>query len=212
MDTSIEGWRRCAVEYLEFWCSTDRQLVRDFSTEVTCAKLADLFSPKKYKVARTVRGRGPTKYAPFARMLNSLREVAVTGESVPTMVEQACCDMSKVYGKLLPSAISKALWMIKGHPVVIYDRLATGGLRKIGYPFGGLYQPYFAAWFTFFGKPDTKSHLDDVTAWIPASPGARKLIETRQIGDVELRDLAACPRFRNRVLDVWLFHKGESSR
>jgi|SRR5580658_774634 hypothetical protein len=98
MDHQAEGWRRCAIEYLEFWCSTDRRLVRDFSTEVTCAKLADLFSPKKYKVARTVPGHGPEKYEPFARMLNSLRDIAATRESVPAMVEQACCDMSKVYG------------------------------------------------------------------------------------------------------------------
>lgn len=212
MDASTEGWRRCAIEYLEFWCSIDRQLVRDFSTEITCTKLADLFSPKKYKVARTVRGHGPEKYVPFAQMLNALRDVAATRESVPAIVEQACCDASKLYGKLLPSAISKALWMMKGHPVVIYDRLATKGLRRTGYPFGGLYQPYFAAWFGFFDKPDTKAILDDVTAWIPSSPDARKLVEMGQIGGIELMDLAACPRFRNRVLDVWLFNKGSSSR
>lgn len=212
MDHEIEGWRRSAIDYLEFWCSTDRRLVADLSAEVTCAKLADVFSPKKYKVARTVPGHGPEKYAPFAQMLNALREVAATRESVPAMVEQACCDMSKPYGKLLPSAISKALWMMKGHPVVIYDRLAMGGLRKVGFPFGGLYQPYFTAWLTFFDKPDTKAILDDVTAWIPTSQDAQKLVEMQRISDAELRNLAACPRFRNRVLDVWLFNKGSSSR
>jgi|HubBroStandDraft_1064217.scaffolds.fasta_scaffold25339_2 hypothetical protein len=98
--------------------------------------------------------------------------------------------------------------MMKGHPVVIYDRLAKGGLRKIGYSFGGLYQPYFTAWFTFFNKPDTKAILDDVIAWVPTSPGALKLIELRQIGDAELKALADSPRFRNRVLDVWLMYKG----
>jgi hypothetical protein len=206
-DVSIEDWRRYATEYLEFWCSTDRQLVRDFSSEITCAKLADLFSPKKYKVARTVPGNGPEKYKPLVQKLNSLRDKEATRESVPAMVEKLCHDMSVVYGNFLPSAISKALWMMKGHPVVVYDRFAKGGLRNIGYVFGGLYQPYFDSWFTFFDKAETQAILEDVIAWIPKSSGAQKLIAMRKIGDGELKDLVGSPRFRNRVVDIWLMYQ-----
>ena len=207
MGTKIEEWRKCGAEYLDWWCATDRQLIADFSSATTCAKLADLCSPVKYKVARTVPGYGPQKYEPFTRVLNSLHDVPVTKESAPIIVEEACKKLLEVYGKLIPSAISKALWMMKGHPIVVYDRLARGGLRKIGFRFAGLYEPYFTSWFSFFDRPDTQRTLDDVCAWIPESPIAQRLLNTRRTSREELNQLVASARFRNRIVDVWLMQQ-----
>jgi len=178
----------------------DRQLVRDFSNEVTCAMLADLCSPKKYKVARTVPGYGPEKYQPLARMLNSLPRAEIARQTVPGIIEQACSDIEVEYGKSLPSAISKAVWMMKGHPVAIYDSLAWEGLRRSGFPPGyGGYRTYFNAWFTFFDRRETQESLDDAVA---------SLRGLGKIDDAELKELTASGRLRNRIVDFWLWYNG----
>src|SRR5208282_188851 len=206
MDELTE-WRRAATEYLEWWCSTDRRLISEFSTEITCPKLADMFSPAKYKVACTVPGYGPGKYASLARELNSLRQVVATEENVPTVIEALCFKMSNEYGKFIPSAISKALWMMKGHPVAVYERLAKGGLRRVGFTFNDLYHGYFTAWLALFKRSDTQQALVNAAAWLPGSPVAEGLIRTRRITQEELNQLVASPRFGNRTLDVWLMNK-----
>jgi hypothetical protein len=207
MHTTIEEWRQRGVDYLDWWCSTDRRLIADFSSAVTCAKLADLCSPTRYKVARTVPGYGSQKYEPFTRVLNSLHNVNVTRESAPVIVEQACRELFEVYGRSIPSAISKTLWMMKGHPIVVYDRLAKGGLRKNGFVLAGLYEPYYSSWFSFFDRPSTQRALDEVCAWIPESPSAQRLVATRRTSPEELRQFVVSDRFRNRVVDVSLMQQ-----
>jgi hypothetical protein len=202
VNSPIEDWRRSAAEYLEWWSDVDRQLVRDFSGGVTCALLADLCSPKKYKVARTVPGHGPEKYQALAEMLNSLRHAEMTRQTVPGIIEQACSDMQEEYGKSLPSAISKAVWMMKGHPVVIYDSLAWEGLRRSGLAPGYEgYRTFFNAWFTFFDKSETQKRLDDAVASLPG---------LSKIDDAELKELTASGRLRNRIVDFWLWNRGDS--
>jgi len=137
-------------------------------------------------------------------MLNSLRHVEMTMQTVPGIIEQACSDMEEEYGKSLPSAISKAVWMMKGHPIVIYDSRAWEGLRGSGLAPGYYgYRRYFNAWFTFFDRSETQESLDDAVA---------SLSGLSRIDNAELKELTASGRLRNRIVDLWLWNKGAPRR
>src|SRR5208283_4160166 len=110
------SWRWCAVDYLrEIWWSQDRRLMRDFSEEVNCEMLHDMCV--LYRVARTIPGNGIEKYHPFVEMLNRYRGTVMTKENVPTIIEDELLNMGQVYGRNFLSAITKAFWMMKQHPV-----------------------------------------------------------------------------------------------
>jgi hypothetical protein len=123
------SWRWCAEDYLkEIWWPQDRQLVRQFSGKVNCEMLHNLCV--LYRVARTVPGYGIEKYHPFVEMLNRYRETVMTKKNVPEIIEQELSKMAQVYGRSFLSAITKAFWMMKQHPIAIYDSYARGGLRR----------------------------------------------------------------------------------
>ena len=207
------AWRQYAEIYLDkMWFGQgelDRGLVNGFSNTVTCEMLRDLCSPAKYGVARTVPGYGPQKYERFAKMLNGYRRTVMTRKNVPEIVERELANMLKAYGRGFLSAITKAFWMMKQHPVVIYDSYAWKGLQRLrlnpGY-YG--YRTYFDSWFRFFDDPDTQNSLDDALAWLPESPAANSLVEVGKASRSEITNLAASSLFRNRVTDIRLFYEG----
>jgi hypothetical protein len=206
-------WRKCAAIYLEkMWLGQgelDRRLVAKFSSSpVTCEMLRDLCSPAKYGVARTVPGHGPQKYLKFADMLNHYQDTVMTRVNVPDIIEQELASMRKAYGKGFPSAISKALWMMKQHPVVIYDSFAWNGLQRLGLAPGSDYRTYFNSWFKFFDKNDTQYGLADALSWLPCSPVASSLIQAGRVDASEIQRLAASQLFRNRVTDIHLYCAG----
>ena len=144
------GWRRCAECYIEeIWWPQDRDLLRHFAGPVTNTLLHSLCV--SYRVARTIPGSGLAKYQPFVDMLNSHRETVLTKENTPEIIEDELANMYKIFGKNILSAITKALWMMKQHPVAIYDSYAWEGLRRLGLKPGyGGYRAYYEAWFKFF--------------------------------------------------------------
>jgi hypothetical protein len=131
----------------------------------------------------------------------------MTRENVPGIVDLEIGSMREAYGgRSICSAISKALWMMKRHPVVILDSFARRGLQRLGLrPGHDTYREYFNSWFRFFDQQDTKDGLGDALEWLRNSPFAAGLFEEGYIQASELDSLW----FRNRVTDVWLcFHGG----
>jgi hypothetical protein len=125
-------------------------------------------------------------------------------EAVPRIIGQACKDLGERYGKSLPSILGKALWMVKGHPVVIYDSLAWEGLRRGGFRPGYQgYVPYFAAWFKFYDSEETQANLENAIS---------SLVATGALGDSEFKELSIAGRLKNRIADIRLWNIGESSR
>jgi hypothetical protein len=161
-----------------------------------------------YRVARTIPGYGIAKYRPFVDMLNRHRGTAMTRENVPTIVEQELSNMKQAYGKKFLSAISKALWMMKQHPIAIYDSYAWEGLRRRRLAPGYDYRAYYKAWFGFFEQHDTQSGLDDALSWLPESRVAQNLLKAGMLADSELKSLAGSMWFRNRVADRRLCFDG----
>ena len=190
----------------------DKRLVRAFVQPVTCETLRDLCSPSNYGVARTIPGNGPEKYQRFADMLNRYRDVEMTRENVPTIIELEFQNMRQVYGRGFLSAISKAFWMMKQHPVVIYDSNAWKGLQRLGLSPGyDGYGTYFASWFRFFDHAETQEGLDEALSWLPSSPAARNLVQSGKTDLEEIGRLAASSLFANRTTDMRLFHEGGDS-
>jgi hypothetical protein len=214
-DTHTEGsaetsgsWQWCAEDYLrEIWWPQDRKLVRDFSGAVTCESLHNLCV--LYRVARNIPGHGLQKYREFVDMLNGHRNDAMTTENVPNIIEQELSNMNQAYGRSFLSAITKAFWMMKQHPVAIYDSYAWEGLRRRGLAPGYYgYRAYYKAWLSFFERQDTQGGIEDALLWLPQSPFLRSLLENGALAAVEFKSLAGSMMLRNRIADRRLCYEG----
>lgn len=203
------SFRASAEHYLHQWCGYDREFVDGFAhTPLTIDLVTKMCD--RYSVARIVPGyaaEDPNKYKRFAKMLEKYRDARVTRESLPGVIQAALEEMKDAYGKNLLSAITKAFWMLKGHPVVIYDSHARLGLLKCGLaPGNGDYSLFVRSWFKFFESPHVQRALDDALAWLLECPCAALLMRKK-----ELRELYKSARFRNRVVDIALFLRGTES-
>lgn len=201
--TDIASWQSCAEYYLRDLYPLDRDFVRQFSgRQVTCEMLRELASRDNYGVARSIPGRIEElgvegKYRPFANMLNKYQTATMTRETVPDIIDREVENMREPYkGNHLWSAISKAFWMMKQHPVVIYDSYADKGLRIEGLrPGDTTYRQYFEAWFQFFERDDTVNALNETVSWAKVSYSS----EVHSIPQSWLR---------NRFADIWLAVRG----
>jgi hypothetical protein len=147
------------------------------------------------------------KYRRFADVLNKYRDVGVTRESVPSIIDREVANLNEQYGdkRYFCSAVFKAFWMMKKHPVVIYDNFAWKELQRLGLKPGyKTYREYFDSWFRFFEQEDTKGGLDDALDWLRSSPYAQGLLEP---GDIYASDLDSV-WFRNRITDMRLCFQG----
>ena len=207
-------WQYCGEYYLKQWCELDRPLVLSFTSgPVTCEALRDLCSPTKYQVARTVPGNGAEKYRSFAQMLNQYSTTAMTRENVPRIIELELSNMKRIYGKAFLSAITKAFWMLKKHPVAIYDGNAWRGLSVRGFRPGYRgYATYFDAWFRFYDLPETQRGLNEVTENLSGSPTALNLVKSGKIATSEIYEIVQTDWFRNRITDIRLWHEGEPAK
>jgi hypothetical protein len=151
-----------------------------------------------------VPGSGPDKYKQFAAMLNGYRETTIERQDVPSIIEKELASMKSVYQKGFLSAITKAFWMMKGHPIVIYDSNARKGLRYFSLDPGrhSDYRTYFDSWFSFFDRPEIQLGLTDAADW---------LLEKKKIQDEQLRNFIKSEHFRNRVTDIRLFFAGAAA-
>lgn len=133
-------------------------------------------------------------------MLNRYRKTKVSRKNVPIIIENELRNMRKAYGgKTFLSALTKAFWMMKRHPVVIYDSNARKGLWRYGLlPGYKDYSVYFDSWFKFFERDETRRGLDDALAWLAKN----------SVKKISLQELNS-DWFRNRVTDMRLFYVGK---
>ncbi len=100
------------------------------SGTLTCEAVDEVC--RKYRVNRNFEGYSIRKYQMFADILNAHRMTQLTKHNVSGVVTQMLTEMRVACGKLLTSAVTKAFWTMKQHPVVIYDAYAWEGLRRLG--------------------------------------------------------------------------------
>jgi hypothetical protein len=151
----------------------DRQFIQQFAGTVTSSNVDELC--RKYGVARTFDGISIARYQAFADALNrhvrtifrrsaSAERTLLTRDDVPLRVEAELTALFRAYGQDPLSALTKGLWMMKQHPVVIYDSTAKKGMKLAGLNPGCRYQSYYDAWFESFERPETQNALDDAVA------------------------------------------------
>lgn len=204
-----KSFRQCADHYLQQWCELDREFWAKFSSgPISCESLAKLCW--KYQVARTVPGHGIQKYKQFVSTLERCRGTQMTQKDVSGFIERQHRALEHKYRKSFLSAVTKAFWMMKRHPVVIYDSNARRGLQRCGLASGdGNYVEYCKSWFQFFDNPRTQRELDTALKTLGDSPRAHALIEQGKLSEAELQELSRSEWFRNRVTDMYLFYVGK---
>jgi hypothetical protein len=223
------AWKVYAEIYLDkMWfghSELDKRFVKEFESIITFEKLANLFG--KYSLSRNfvngVCGYGSARFQRFADMLNRYRDKEITKEEFPNIVEKELKNMCGAYNFEPLSAITKSFWMMKQHPIVIYDSYAWKGLQRRAERLGrrdlepgGSYRSYYTVWFNFFEDSETKDGLKEALEWLPDSPAAKKIVEkaklvTEERGQAvikEIKELAAKDLMRNRVLDMRLLYEG----
>lgn len=205
----MKSWLECAEHYLEQWWEQDRHFVQAFSGEVICETLRDFFYV--YGVARTIPGKieelgAEGKYRPFADMLNKYQHTVMSRELVPAVIDAEVKNMDLIYGQRPWSATSKAFWMMKQHPIVVFDNFAWHGLQTLGLKPGyETYREYFHSWFGFFEREETNKNLDDAITWLLSeSPYAKKMVADGRMDAPQLATACESQWFRNRVTDIYL--------
>ena len=201
-------FRYCAAYYLHQWfvdgdCVFWNEIGKRGTFEQDA--LGKLF--KKYRVIRNIQG-GTSNLSDFCSVLNKAREKNFSPATIPEIVDDAVKGVRKAYQKDLTSAVSKALWMMRRHPVAIFDSRAREALVRMGLLRSSDqgYKIYYEAWMELFNRHDTQQHLRDACEWLSGSDYARSL--EKQLNEDEL----SSEWFRNRVFDMRLFFIGDPGR
>lgn len=215
----MKTFSKCAERYLRMWCDpvrpgrfkdTDETFVRQFQRGVTCEELGRFFVC--YAVARTIPGKdheGYERYQPFRDMLEQHRNIEIVPEAMPGFIQTRVDEMAKQYGRRLLSAVTKAFWMLKQHPIIIYDSKASRGLRRHALqPGSGDYGRYVKSWRQFSELPKIKHELTEALAVLPESRLSGSLEERGIATKDEIRSLSRKPWFSDRVVDMYLVLRG----
>ncbi|MGH7002618.1 MAG: hypothetical protein ACREIP_01595 [Alphaproteobacteria bacterium] len=209
-------FRYCAAYYLWQWLTMDRAFVKIFQQEVTEKALLDLLS--KYEVIRTVPGKGAGRLKEFTKALNSKSAQAIQADEAANLVHDLFCCLRGRYGRQFLSAITKAAWMRWRHPIAIYDKRARRALvkqRKILMenefkdPENN-YNAYHKLWMAFYDRCDTQNGLNDASGWLSNSHYAQSVVERGGATQEEIAQWVNEDWFRNRIIDMLLFHLGDS--
>lgn len=201
------SWRWCAEDYLQqFWWPQDRHLVHELAGAVTCEMMDKLCV--FYKIHTSIRGIGVDRFKPLADAVNRHHDTTMTRENTAAIIEEELTSLSKVYGREPLSALTRALWMKKQHPIAVCDRFAQKGLTQVGLSGHRSYLAFYTAWFKFFERPETQSELDEALACLPESSYAQTLVQSEETDAAALKKLAESLMFRNRVTDRYLTFRG----
>jgi hypothetical protein len=207
--TEQREYRYAAATYLHIWLTFDRRVHDAFhATGPTEEALRTLLT--RYFAMRTLRGVKEVGLAPFVAALR--QSVAGQVNDVVALVRTVNDAISPTYkNRNCISAVSKALWMMRRHPVAIYDSLSRDGLRKFGEAFNdGDYAQFHAAWCNYFNRQHAPDHIASACDWLVHSAFATNLgihaVATRS----ELEQWTREPWFRNRVCDFRLMQAGSA--
>jgi hypothetical protein len=203
------SWRDCADYYLRgLWFPQDRQLIAKFSGAIITCEVVDELC-RTYQVHRNFEGYETQRYRTFADFLNTHRLTRITRDNLVSIVNQGVNALGEAYGKNLISAVTKALWMMKQHPVAIYDKKARNGLSACSLlPGERNYRIYCGSWFAFYDRPDTQSGIDDAVSWLPSSQSAQEILRSGKLQISELEQFTKSEMLRNRIADMRLASLG----
>lgn len=205
-----------ALHYLNLWLRTDRRFLVDFRSLDKGKQLASIKkAATEFRVARTLQidsdgGQKPERYATLLDILNAQPSNLFEGNQYPAVAQTILGierQIAAAYGgkrkdgsqKSVLSATTKLLWIKFLSPIVIYDSQArkaldaTEDLRE-----------FYSKWHHEFAMHKTAieeacSALMSIPEyWYPAGKGLER----------EILEATSSLWFHERVLDIYLWHKG----
>lgn len=199
----------CAVHYLHQWLTLDRPCFEDAQkNKMTLDQLSNYLY--RYGALRTIPGNGPDRLEIFWQHIIKLN---LTKSSTAETIHRCHQELSNQYNKKILSVISKSAWMKHRHPVVLYDSKAYTSLRRLRYDFRkNDYKGYYRAWMDFFHRDEIQSELNDACAFVPTSCFAQRLIAHGVAKREEIREWSKSDWFRNRVVDMRLWHMADNDK
>ena len=200
------GFKYCALYYLNQWISKDRGFCGALASQNELEQLTGLASAAAfYRVARNLPehhdvGKKFRRYEPVLRIICA-QQGTLSAETVLPRVKAVRDRISKEYGgRGVLSLTTKFLWLRFRSPVIIYDSQVRTALGTRP----GNIDDYYTRWRETFEK-----HAGDISAACGSLSKVREYCiepEAITVGDVAT---AASQRwFQERVLDVYLWHRG----
>lgn len=195
----------CALQFLNQWFEKESgycsQLLSSQSEEVNLAGLAA--AAAYFRIARNLprafeQNQGLSRYKPVLKAIYSLDFVSPEG-AVDT-VDAIQKHISEEYGgRNVLSLTTKLLWLRFKSPIRIYDSQARTAL---GTP-EGEYLPFYRA----FSQAYTQHRAEIESACSRLSSVVTYSVRP-DIEPTELNELVTSLWFKERVLDIYLWHKG----
>ena len=198
----------CALEFLNLWLEKEAALCEQLNSE----KIKDQSEALKkagayFKVARNLprkydEERGLYRCEPVLNIVNKIPTIS-TESMVQTVQDVSKKIADKYKRKSAISLASKFLWLKFKSPVRIYDSQARMALESKR----GDYLAFNEAYSKRYDRSEAAiveacERLERVAAY-SAEPGISKS---------RLNDLVSARWFRERVLDIYLWHEGQKSK
>jgi len=201
------GFKYSALYYLNQWISKDRRYYQSLAGNDESEKLQVLQDAATfYRVARNLpvlhdEGRGLRRYKPVLDIIDAQTSAAFQGEALLPSIKRVRDAISAQYGgREVLSLTTKFLWLRIRSPIIIYDSQARKALDA---PLGNIHE-FYSQWREMFKRCAQEidaacTSLQDVGEYV-----ADPIVATPRY----IAEMASQQWFRERVLDVYLWHRG----
>ena len=209
------NFKYCALHYLNLWLTQDKAPCEVLAGNNPELKLQQLKkAATAYRVARNLprkydKEKEMVRYDPILQVLDSLEQPNLQRDPLVPWIEKVRDQISANYGNRdTLSLTTKFLWLKFKSPIIIFDsqaRQALARLCKCPLTSLGNLAKYYSLWREEFGRHEQE--IRDACASLPGlheyavDPGTA----TRDY----VAGIASQQWFRERVFDVWLWHRGD---
>lgn len=198
-----QSFEYCSLHYLNMWLKHDHSYYNALKKGSRDEKLSSLEKATHYyKISRNLpsefdEGKKLLRYEPVLNILESLTRVDVTGRPLD-LIKETEGRISEAYGgKSALSLTTKLLWLKMRDPIIIYDKKARIALGT----HDGDLPSFYEAW-----KREYKNNEDQISsACAKLSKISRYSYNNPPAEKIE--KLSSKKWFKNRVFDVYLWHK-----
>jgi len=202
----LVSFEYAAFYYLNWWLAYDRRFCAALSDQSEVVQLSGLSeAAAKYGVARTAQKKferkvGAKRFEPILAAIRTAKPTHFEGDNLVPAVLQIARTLSATYGdRGVLSLTTKLLWLKIRHPIIIVDANARLALNRRDADLS----TYYKTWRKEYEEQRTR-----VDAACEALVDARRFCLVPDLSPEELSKLSGADWFRERVFDIYLWHKG----
>ena len=205
----LVSFEYAALYYLNWWLAYDRRFCAALSDPSEAIQLSGLREAAvKYRVARTIQTKfekkaGTKRLEPVLAVIRTATPAQFQGEKAVSAILQIADTLSATYGyRGVLSLTTKVLWLKVQHPIIILDSNARLALNVRNADL----LTYYKTWRKEYGEQRAR-----VAAACQALMDVRSFCLEPHLSRDKLAELSRAEWFRERVFDIYLWHKGASS-